>query len=684
MAIQGPMWVGRRRVALAVAVWAALLAAPARAGAADPAEAVATIDRLRQAGNWTGALAVCEDALRGHPGDAQLLRRQVLILVDAGAVGRARELAQAMPADPALLARLDADVAAQRARRAARDPLPPGADPYAAADAAVRELDSLIARHADDPVIVRRGQLDRLVALQAAGRPVEVVAAYDAMRPAQREALPSYVLRPLAEALLDRQRPEEAARLLERAGPANPGSLSDSESDPAIVLMYAYSEAGQYARAEQAIDAAAAAQPVWLRKPGQSAPVANPHRSEDDLNAALLRGYAGLLAQAHARLAAGVREAPANGAWRRELANNERSRGWPRRAEADLAIAHGLDPQDIGVRLGQLETQRDLGDFAGVEPGLEALEARYPRNAQVQRARRAWDRQRGWQFDAAQTFGHGNTIDYGDRDQNTFASLASPLLADHWRVYAVARRAQASLPEGDAHRTDAGLGVRGQWRGLQAYLQALPSRGTGSDPMAVEAGFDWSISDHWAWSTDASSSGADIPLRARYYGIHGSTLDSTVQWRASERLAARLGVQAANFSDGNRRRAADLGVSGRVLTRPGLQLDLGADLYASHNTLDEAAYFNPARDGAATVSAHLDHVLAARYGRTWHQLVDVAIGSYAQQGQSPGWVADVGYGQAWQPHEGLGFGWRLGWHSQPYDGRRETRATLELTLHWGE
>jgi biofilm PGA synthesis protein PgaA len=683
MPIRRPIPAGRRRVVLAVAAWAAL-ASPAFAAAADPGELVAAIDHLRQAGEWTHALAVCEQALRDHPRDAELLRRQVLILADAGAVGRARELARELPADPVLLARLDADVAAQGARRAARDPVAPDADPYAAGDAAVRQLDAVVAGHAAAPAVVRRARLDRLVALQAAGRSAEAVADYDAMSAAERESLPAYVLRPLAEALLDRQRPEEAARLLERAGPATPGSIPESESDPAIVLMYAYSEAGQYAKAKQTIDTAAAAQPVWLRKPGQSEPAANPHRSENDLNAALLRGYAGLLADANARLAAGVHEAPASANWRRELGNNERSRGWPRRAEADLAIARGLDPQDTGVRLGQLETLRDLGDFADVEPGLESLEAHYPRNAQVQRARRAWDRERGWQFDAAQTFGRGNTPDYGDRDQDTSAALASPLLADHWRVYAIARHAQASLPEGDAHRTDAGLGVRGQWRGVQAYLQALPTRGTGADPTAVEAGFDWAISDHWAWSTDASSSGADIPLRARYYGIHGSTLDSTVQWRASELLAARLGVQAANFSDGNRRRAADLGVTGRVLTRPRLQLDLGADLYASHNTLDGTAYFNPRRDGAATVTAHLDHVLVERYGRTWHQLVDLAVGSYAQQGQSAGWVADVGYGQAWQPHEGLGFGWRLGWHSQPYDGRRETRATLELTLHWGE
>lgn len=685
MFIRGPIPAASRRFALATAVLLALCAYPAHAtGEVGATDAVSAIDKLRAAGDWTRALALCEDALRSRPDDVALRRRQVLILADVGAVSRARELARTLPGDPALLARLDADAAAQRTSRAVRDAVAPDADPYAAADAAVRDLDALIARHADDPAIVRRARLDRLVALQGASRDAEAVAAYDAMSPAERDALPAYVLRPLAEALLVRQRPEEAVRLLERAGPAAPGSIPEGESDPAIVLMYAYSEAGQYAKARQTIDTAAAAQPVWLHPPGQSEPEANPHRSEDDLNAALLRSYAGLLADAHARLANGVHEAPANASWRRELGNVERARGWPRLAEEDLAIARGLDPQDQGARMGELEARRDLGDFGGVESDLEAIEARYPRDAQVQRQRRAWDRQRGWQFDAQQTFGHGNTIDYGDRDQDTQATLASPLLAVHWRVYAVARHAQASLPEGDAHRTDAGLGVRGQWRGVQAYLQALPTRGTGGDPTAVEAGFDWAIGDHWNWSTDASSSGADIPLRARYYGIHGSTLDSTVQWRASELLGARLGVQAANFSDGNRRRAADLGVTGRVLTRPRLQLDVGADLYASHNTLADTAYFNPRRDGAATVNAHLDHVLADRYGRSWHQLVDVAVGSYAQQGQAAGWVAEVGYGQTWQPHEGLVFGWQLGWHSQPYDGRRETRATLELTLHWGE
>src|SRR5690348_6929129 len=121
MPIRGPIPAGGLRVALAAAVWAALSAAPATAGGVAAADAVATIDQLRQAGHWIRALALCEDALHDHPGDQALLRRQVLILADAGAVSRARELAQRLPPDAVLLARLDADVAAQRARRAVRD-----------------------------------------------------------------------------------------------------------------------------------------------------------------------------------------------------------------------------------------------------------------------------------------------------------------------------------------------------------------------------------------------------------------------------------------------------------------------------------------------------------------------------------------------------------------------------------
>jgi biofilm PGA synthesis protein PgaA len=47
-------------------------------------------------------------------------------------------------------------------------------------------------------------------------------------------------------------------------------------------------------------------------------------------------------------------------------------------------------------------------------------------------------------------------------------------------------------------------------------------------------------------------------------------------------------------------------------------------------------------------------------------------------------MATVRYGQVLQAREGLRLGWGIGWHNQPYDGRREHRFVLDLTLHWGE
>lgn len=677
---------------LILAVSLALAAGSTHAGTSAPAPDPAAarreqVEQLRQQVNWTQALAACLQALREHPDDPGLQRLRVRILADAGAAGLARDLASQLPAgsDPGLLARLDADVAAHAVRRARLDPTLPGQSPYAAGDRALGRLDDILRTHAADaPRVVARARLDRLVALQVAGRAADVERAYDALSPARRDALPAYVSRAVADALLQRRRPEEAARLLERAGADRPGGGSAKETDPAIALMYAYSESGRYGRARALIDAAAAAQPVWLHHTGEAAPVANPRRSEDDLNAALLYGYWDLLESAWTRLQAGVREAPDAVDWRRELGNIERARGWPRRAEADLAIAHGIDPRDLETRLARVDTWRALGDYGRVEPALRPLEARYPRSARVRQARRDWDRQRGWQLDADETFGRGNAPDYGDRDRDGSVTLASPLLADHWRVYAVGRESRAALPEGDARHRELGLGLRTEWRGLQAYLQALPSLDAQAGGSALEAGFDWDLDDHWNWTAAVSSNGSDLPLRARRYGIHARTWRSAWRWRSSELLSAHLDLEGMRFSDGNRRRSVEAGAATRVLTRPRLQVDAGASLYASRNSEGDRPYFNPSRDRAATLDLHAEHVIAQRYERIWQQSLDLSLGDYAQRGFASGWTADLGYGQRYQMRAGLAFGWRLGWHSQPYDGRREARTYLDLTLHWGE
>ncbi|HUA78875.1 MAG TPA: hypothetical protein VL997_00765, partial [Dyella sp.] len=296
----------------------------------------------------------------------------------------------------------------------------------------------------------------------------------------------------------------------------------------------------------------------------------------------------------------------------------------------------------------------------------------------------AWDRQRGWQWDITHDNGWGNSPDYGDRDQETQATLASPLIDDHWRVLALARAASAALPEGNVSRDRGGLGIQGFVPSLEFYVQALPAADRYVRRTDVEAGFSWAISDHWSWATDWSSAGADIPMRAQYYGITGETFNTAVQWRASELTSARLDVYRDRFTDGNVRKGWLGDLVQRLHTGPNLTFDGGLEIGGSTNSETDRPYFNPSWDRSYAVTGVLQNVLDQYSDRVWNQRFDISAGRYAERNFATGWMASARYGQTFQPHAGLRFGWGASWHWQPYDGRHESRVVLDLTMHWGE
>jgi biofilm PGA synthesis protein PgaA len=681
--------IGRRlRVHLRIACLLALSGpfAATVAAAVSPARdaLMASARQEREAGHRVDALARCQAVLERWPDDTEAQALNVTLLMELGATTLAQELTARLPRplSPAQRSRLDADEVAHEIRWAHGDPADPG-HPYAEADRAVADARRL----ADDPCMDRatrqRAELDLLVALDRAGLADEAVTRYDALRE-RHVALPPYVERAVADALLTRRRPAEAVALYEEAIARDPGPYDAAESEPRIGLMYAYLESGRIDDAIRTIDALVASEPTWIRVPGIRQPVENPRRVDADLDAAALRAYIDMPAQAYARLAAMTREAPAQAPIRRELARVELARGWPRRAEDDFDIAGTLDRRDAGVYLGKAETARVLDDYASVDDDLAMARNMAARDDRVARALRAWDRARGWQVDIATEQGKGSSPDFGDRDATTQATVASPLIDDHWRVLALARYATADLPEGDVRRSRAGVGVIGYARGLEAYIRLLPATDRYVGRTAVEAGVDWAIDDHWAWSTEASTAGDDAPLRGQYYGISARTLDTAVTWKASELTQARVGLSRDGFSDGNQRRAWTATLIQRLHKAPNLALDGGIELGGSMNSRTDRPYFNPRRDNSYALTARLQNLLGQVYERSVTQRVDIAVGQYAQQGYATDWMATVGYGQTYQARAGLRLGWDIAWHDQPYDGRREHRVVLDLTMHWGE
>jgi biofilm PGA synthesis protein PgaA len=83
-------------------------------------------------------------------------------------------------------------------------------------------------------------------------------------------------------------------------------------------------------------------------------------------------------------------------------------------------------------------------------------------------------------------------------------------------------------------------------------------------------------------------------------------------------------------------------------------------------------------------TGRLESLLNQRYERSWRQSIDIAAGSYDECRYGSAWMASARYAQTFEPRGGFALGWGLGWASQPYDGKRDSRVTLDLTLHWGE
>lgn len=645
---------------------------------------MARVKSEREQGHRVDALAHCQAILDRWPDDREARAMNVTLLGELGATTRARELAAQLNPPQTVSERfhLDADHVGHEIRWANGEPADPR-QPYAEADRAVDDARRLAEDTSLPEELRARERLDLLVALDQAGLSKEATERYDALKK-DGATFPAYVERPMADALLVQRRPAESAKVYEDSIAKDPGPYDAAESEPRIGLMYAYLESDQTRKAFTTIDTLAAKEPAWIRVPGIRLPVQNPRKVDAELNAAVLREYVTMPAEAYARLVPLSREAPANAQIRRELGMTELARGWPRMAEEDLNIAGTLDERDVGAYIGQADAARTLHDYTDVEENLGIAHSLADRNGRVERAQQSWEREKGWQFDITSERGKGSSPDYGDRDGATQATVASPLIDDHWRVLALARYSTADLPEGDVRRSRVGLGIRGYARGIEAYVQALPSTDRYVGKTALEAGVNWAMTDRWSLNADFSTAGEDAPLRGQYYGISAKTLDTAITYRASELFQARLGLSRDNFSDGNKRTGWLATVVQRLHTSPYLSIDGGIEVGGSMNTKTDRPYFNPRRDNSYAITGRLENVISQYYERSLTQRLDVAFGQYDEKGYSSDWMATVRYGQIFQPQQGFRLGWGVAWHNQPYDGRREHRVVLDLTLHWGD
>ncbi|MFV0282433.1 MAG: poly-beta-1,6 N-acetyl-D-glucosamine export porin PgaA [Castellaniella sp.] len=629
---------------------------------------------------WAGqpyaALEQASGAYERSPQAPRVAHTYILALRQARLPQDALRIAQAHPgvAEPALIRTLQADVAAQLTRAASFDSRGE-ADRYILADQALNLYDQLIPQwqalgpEAHD--VTRRAEADRLQALRARDRMQDIEAGYAAML-ADGTPVPDYALRDAASAYLTLNHPDTAVPLFEKSlNSAAAGQDTEDRTSDEIGLYYAQFESNHADAANARLDRLLAASPTWLYYKGNPDRYPNPQRLDAELARPLGLLYQGDTWQAQSILDHMVNEAPNNTNLRVARAQAYRIRELPRQSELDLKIAETQAPRATKVEVGQAETAIALQEWKQARLLHDDLMTRMPEDQGVQRMHREWVAHEKAEWRTTSGGGTSTGGPLGSHDLSIDTVLYSPPIGENWRTFAGVGHAQAKFEEGHGYYTWARAGVEWRSRDLTAQIEATGNRyGHGTRAGGAFSLFV-DLDDHWQIGVGGARLTRDAPLRALKHNITANRMNASIRWRGDERREWVLTVTPSFFSDGNNRIEASLTGRQRLYTTPRFQIDALLDLATSHNTADDAPYFNPKSDVTILPTLQMTHTLYQRNETRWEQQFLLAAGTYHQRGYGTDGIYSIGYGQRYRLGRTFDIGVLATGTSRPYDGERE-------------
>ncbi|MGE7955758.1 poly-beta-1,6 N-acetyl-D-glucosamine export porin PgaA [Pseudomonas sp. NPDC089530] len=623
----------------------------------------------------------------------EVAREYILALQRARLPEPALRLARQRPGllDPVLQRRLEGDVAAERVRLtelATRSEK----ERYVIADRALADYDQLIATWTPDPTAkedVNRWRVDRLGALRARARTAEVLDEYHKLT-AEDVTIPTYAMRWVASSHLDQRKPEIASDLYREVLAAPDADISDRVED-STALYYALLESDRPEEAQQVADDLAKSQKPRVELKGL--PMGNPN--DEWMDAQQLSAQSGTysedLADSEQRLDNLVNQAPGNLGLRLSQANLYLARKWPRRAEGLLKETEVLEPQDISLEVAQGHAALDLQEWRQLDALTDDVVQRFPANRQVQRLARQREVHNMAEL-RIETYGgksygggsNGAGAVTGSKDFGIESVLYSPPIAQDWRLFGGLGYATGDFEEGTGHHRWQRVGVERRTRDMTLEAEVSNHSYGFGDKQGARLAIARDINDHWQYGGSLEYLSANTPLRALNSDIYANGGSAFLRWRANESREWRLSLSPSHFSDGNNRIEALLTGREGIYTTPHVQVDLGLEVGASHNTKEDTPYFNPKSDLTVLPMVNVNHVLYRHYETSWSQQFQVGAGTYSQRDHSTGGIGLLGYGQRVTWNDVFEAGANLSVINRPYDGDRETdlRLLLDLTYRF--
>lgn len=562
--------------------------------------------------------------------------------------------------------------------RWAEGSLRPWAERRAEAEAGLKLLDGAIAASPAHDEIWKSGQFDRLAALFDLRRMHDVVAAYEALR-AQNIEVPTYALGDVAGAYLSLHQPrhaEELYRELVKRAPTNGGMWGG--------LTYAQFEREQLGQSFRTVDLAYSQTPTLLQAQGLKVNLDNAEHTSLGLQAAEMRGFAGMPAAEAARLTPLLASAPANQDMNRSMAMNYLARGWPFLAQRQERIADSYTQPDALPVLEDADVLDALGRRDDVDRMLPSLLVRDGNSPAIDRFLLDEAIEHGWQADAEVGFDWSSGKFIGT-SQESDSHLYSPLIDNRWRAYVHALGATGSFRGGSAFRSRTAMGFSYDYERESAWLEVAGDDGTAGSLAAIAAGADLNYRDHWTLKLSGDTDNVtDLPLISQLGNVRARSGAASLEWRQSESRNIQAGFQRMLFSDGNQRTLFTGSLDQRAWTTPRLQVTITPELATSSNSENEnRLYFNPKRDFSLGPSTTVRWLTWRRYTRSFVQDFTAYAAPCWQENYGLGGSVALTYQQRFQIGKRFSAFDKLTWDSQPYDGSNEPYTGLVFGVKWG-
>lgn len=543
---------------------------------------------------------------------------------------------------------------------------------------ALAALGGVIAASHPGDAVWRHAQYDRLLALSDLYRMRDVILEWEYLRDLKL-TVPDYALARVAGAYLALRQPQKAEPLYRALVQRSPG-----DGDLWSGLAYAEFESEHIREAFRTIDEAYRNTPAWLQSRGLKVPQHNVFDTSLGMQAAQMRGFAGMPAEEQTRLAELLGLGPANPALGRAMAMTYLARGWPLLAIREERMADSFEQKDDLPVLEDAEILEAAGRRKGVDALLQPLLTREGHSIPINRFLADRAIECGWQSDLSWGYEWSGGQFLGN-SQHSEAHLYSPLVGDRWRVYAHALGDTGTFVEGSAYRSRTALGVSYNYNRQSAWVELAGDIGNAGSVAAGAMGVELSIGDHWTIrATGDTDNVTDVQLIGELAGIRARSAGANLEWRQSELRSLRAGVERMRYSDGNQRTSVSGAWDQRIWTRPRLQIDVSPQVWTSGNSASaDRIYFNPKRDFSLGSSATVNWVTWRHYDRSFLQQFTLYAAPYWQDNYGLDGAVSTGYEQHWEVTRRLGFVGNVVWNSQPYDGSREPYTDLSFGLTWG-